>query len=73
MTEAHYASPSSVSNMRSSRVAETLGQHPPQAADTKTQLADLLKDLTAEEISNMLTQVRSKCGTEHTLVEIQPT
>ncbi|MBL9044502.1 MAG: tyrosine-type recombinase/integrase [Myxococcales bacterium] len=74
MTEAHYASPSSVSNARSSRVAETLGQHPPQVAETKMQLlSDLLKDLTAEEIANMLTQLRSKCGTEPPLVEIQPT
>jgi integrase len=60
MTEAHYASPTSVSNARSSRVAETLDGQSTQ----REMLARFLNKLAPDEVSEVLALLQSRCGTQ---------
>jgi hypothetical protein len=53
MTEQHYASPSSVSNARSSRVAQTLG-------GGEKKLSELLNSLSEIDLQNLLTELQAR-------------
>ena len=53
MTEQHYASPSSVSNARSSRVAEMLG-------GGGEKLSNLLNSMSEMDIQNLLTELQAR-------------
>ncbi len=53
MTEQHYASPSSVSNARSSRVAQTLG-------GGENKFSDLLNSLSEIDLQNLLTELQAR-------------
>ena len=53
MTEQHYASPSSVSNSRSSRVAQTLGGH-------GKQFSELLNSLDEKDLQRLLEELQAR-------------
>jgi len=53
MTEQHYASPSSVSNARSSRVAQTLG-------GGENKFSELLNSLSEIDLQNLLTELQAR-------------
>ena len=54
MTEQHYASPSSVSNARSSRVAQTLG------GGGENKLSEILNSLSEIDLQNLLTELQTR-------------
>jgi integrase len=53
MTEQHYASPSSVSNARSSRVAQTLG-------GGQVQFSEILNSMSETDLQNLLTELQAR-------------
>jgi integrase len=61
MTEQHYASPSSVSNARSSRVAQTLG-------GGEKQFSELLNSLSELDLQNLLTELQTRGARRETTV-----
>ncbi len=76
ITAQHYASPSSVSNARASRVAEALGQHSAQPVDDQIRqqvLAELLKQLPPEELLRMAETAKERCRNATIPVDNQAT
>ena len=70
ITEQHYASPSSIANNRASRVTAALSAERPNPTD---QLDLLLKSMSGDELSELLSRLTEKLGQSHHSDDIHPT
>ena len=69
ITEQHYASPSSIANNRASRVTAALSTEDPDPTD---QLDLLLKSMSGDELSKLLSRLTERLGQSHPSDDIHP-